>query len=267
MSVFDFSAILPAAIEQAGYHAVYVARYWKDLDKEQEKREQAQAAIIEGIDRGIPAIVWDIADAEWGLVTGYNQDKQAYYALNHKGESSLLAFNKLGRNGIDILSVAIPGEANQRSRDEIIQNSLIAAVDHAEQKEWMDRPKYQDGFPAYDLWASLLEKWAMLVESGKAKNLNPDIWNFAAYYAGHYYSARCYARDYLKSIANADDLLIKAASCYETVASYLKPVWDYFSVAGQADAQSLSLLSASIKQAKIAEAAGINLIKEYLTNQ
>jgi hypothetical protein len=265
MSVFDFSSILPEAIEQAGYHAIHISRFWNDADKESEKRAEAHAAIIEGINRGVPAIVWDVAEAEWGLITGYDLEEKVYHTLTHKGKPAALSFDKLGRNGIDILSVAIPGEANQRSRNQIVRNALTAAVDHAEQKEWTDRPEYQNGLLAYDLWASLFEKGAMIIEAGKGNNINPDIWDFATYYAGHHYSARCYAREYLKSIANGNDLLIEAASCYENVSSALKPVWDYFSQDQQIDAKTLHSLAENIKKARVAEEEGLHLIKEYLS--
>lgn len=140
-------------------------------------------------------------------------------------------------------------------------------MNHAEQKEWTDRPKYQNGLLAYDLWASLFEKGAMIIEAGKGNNINPDIWDFATYYAGHHYSARCYAREYLKSIAKGNDLITQSASCYEMVSSSLKTVWDYFSQNQQVDANLLYALSESIKsikRAKIAEEDGINFIKEYL---
>jgi hypothetical protein len=66
-------------------------------------------------------------------------------------------------------------------------NSLKAAVVHAEQGEWTDRPRYQNGLAAYDLWASIYEKSAKIIEAGKGNNIKQDIWNFAAYYANHYY--------------------------------------------------------------------------------
>ncbi len=265
MSLFSFSTILPEAIEQAGYHANYICRYWEEVEKESERRAEAQATIIEGIERGIPAIVWDIAEAEWGLITGYDLKNEGYYALTHRGEPRLLSFKKLGRNGINILSVAIPGTTNQRSRDEMIRSSLTAALDHAEQKEWTDRPKYQNGLHAFDLWASLFKKWGMLVKAGKSNNIHQDIWKFASYYAGHYYSARCYAREYLKSIANGNDWLGKAGSSYKTVASSLKPVWEYFSQDRQINASALVSLSENIKSARSSEERGIDFIRQYLS--
>ena len=35
MSVFDWSAILPEAMEQADYHCIYVSRLWHETDKEE----------------------------------------------------------------------------------------------------------------------------------------------------------------------------------------------------------------------------------------
>ena len=264
MSVFSWSHILPEAVRQSGYDCIYVSRMWEEARQEEEKREQAHAAIVEAIDRGVPAVVWDIADCEWGLITGYDEEKRTYQTLTCAGKPSSLLFEKLGKNGIDVLSVAIPGEANHRSREEIILNSLKAAVAHAEQKEWMDRPKYQDGLPAFDLWALLFERWALLLEAGKAPKIPADIPDRSKYYAGHHYSARCYARDYLKTIADGNDSLKKASSSYAQVASCLKPLWDHFSENRKNDVQTLRSFSQNIKEAKLAEEEGIGHIIEYL---
>jgi hypothetical protein len=264
MSIFDFSKILPEAIEQSGYQAIYVCRYWKDEANEKTRREEAHSAIIECIDRKVPAVVWDIFDAEWGLIVGYDFEKKVFHTLTYRGEKSLLPFDKLGRNGINILSVAIMGESNQRTRGEIILNSLKAAVSHAEQGEWTDRPRYQNGLAAYVQWASFYEKAVMILDVGKGDNIKQDVWSFAAYNASHYYSARCYARDYLKSIANSDDLLTKATSCYETVSLLLKPVWYNMVINRNLSADTVKFLAQNIKEARKAEEKGVQHIKEYL---
>ena len=265
LSIFDWSSILPEAVEQAGYHCNYVSRLWHEGDKEKEKREQAHVVIVEGIDRGFPAVVWDVADCNWGLMIGYEQNKQLYETLTYQGKPSSLPFEKLGQNGNNILSVAVPGEPNTRSREEIVLNSLKTAVAHAEQKEWMDRPKYQDGLPAYDLWALLFERWALLVGAGKGGRINSKMPEYSLCYADHYYSARCYARDYLRFIADGNVMLQKASLSYERAASSLKPVWDCFFNGKELTGEVLLSLAASIKSAKAAEEEGINYIKEYIT--
>jgi hypothetical protein len=265
MSVFDWSAILPEAVEQMGYRCVYVSRLWKEAGQEKEKRQEAHRAIINGIDRGVPAVVWDVADSEWGLVMGYNEKERIYSTLTHLGRPFALAFGRLGKNGINILSVAVPGLRNSRSEAEIIRNSLRAAVAHAEQKEWMDRPKYQDGLPAYDLWATLLDRWAMLIKAGKEDRIIPQVRSFALYYASHNYAARCYAVDYLKLIARGNAILEKAAESYAKVASCLRPVWDFFSSTRPVEEEVLSKLAGDIRAAKSCEEAGVRGLKDFLS--
>jgi hypothetical protein len=264
MSIFNWEQILQEAVNQAGYQCNYISRMWDEVALEQERKNLAQEAIIKGIERGTPAIVWDIQDCEWGLIIGYDESKCEYLTLAHTGVHSSLLFDKLGQNGINILSVAIPLEQNGRTKEEIIQNSLRAAIAHAEQQEWNDRPEYQNGLQAYDLWSSIFEKWAMLVEVGKEKNIGVDLKNFSLYYSAHYFSARCYARDYLKMISNGNEFLGKASEKYSQVALFIKPVWDHFRTKKSPDIDQLKSFMQNILEAGRYEAEGINLIKSYL---
>jgi len=267
MSVFDFDTLLPEAVEQAGFRCNYISRLWDEDEVEQERREQAHDAIVAAVDRGAPSIVWDVQDAEWGLVVGYDDNRGVFDALSYNGEPVALRYDRLGHNGIDILSVAVPGEANERSRPVAIKRSLLAAVAHHEQKEWADRPDYQDGSAAFDLWALILERGAMLAEAGKTESVADDIASFADYYAAHYYGARCYAREYLGSVASGAEALVQASESYARVAAHLKPVWEYFAQGlstAEWQAPKLRDLAESIKQAGAAEVEAIGHIKAYL---
>jgi hypothetical protein len=265
MSMFNWTAILPEAIEQAGYHCDYTSRMWNENDREKQRREQAHGRIVRAIDSGIPAIAWDVAEAEWGLIVGYDNGKNEYDTVTYTGQPSALPYMKLGRNGIDILSVAIPLRPNSRRMEKIIRNSLKAAVDHADQKEWIDeRPKYQNGLAAYDLWAAALEKWALLIKAGKSDKIGRDVRFCAGYYASHYYSARCYAREYLRAVAGGNESLGRASRCYEVTASSLRPVWEFFSGKSEPHEHELLSLSARIAEARAAEKEGIELIRTYL---
>jgi hypothetical protein len=265
MSVFDFSSILPQSVEQNGYHCNYISRYWGEAHIEKNKQQEAHIEIVKAIDRNVPAIVWDIANVEWGLIIGYDEEKQIYDTLTNEGESHPLPYENLGHNGINILSVTIPDQKNRRTREEIIHNSLKTAIVHAEQKETFERSDYQDGLPAFDLWATLFDHWALLFEAGKEKNISREIPNRAKYYAAHHYSARCYARDYLKQISDKDEYLKKAATAYIHVASFLKPIWDCFSKKENLNAEFLRSLADHIRQAKTAEEEGLDFLKKYIT--
>ncbi|MCP4569492.1 MAG: hypothetical protein GY841_18095 [FCB group bacterium] len=264
MSIFDWKGILPEAVEQAGYQCRYISRMWDEKNLEKERREQAETAIIDSIDRGIGAVVWDVHDCEWGVIIGYDTDKKQYITLTNSGKRSNLPFQKLGKNGIDILSVAIPVERNDRSRTDIINKSLKAALAHGEGKEWTDRPKYQNGLAAYDLWSTLFERWGLIVQAGNEKNLPKDIPQFSTYYAGHCYSARCYARDYLRMISKENKALDPAIDSYTKVAELLKPVWDFFSLGNSPDLAVLQKFAQDIKQAGEMEKEGLDHIRAYL---
>jgi hypothetical protein len=264
MSIFDWASILPEAVEQAGRQCVYVSRLWDESDKEEERRAQAHKAIAAAIERGTPAVVWDVADCEWGLIIGHNDQAQSYDVLDHHGRPASLGYDKLGQRGIKILSVAIPGSPNGRDREDILYNALRTAVAHATQQEWTERPKYENGLAAYDLWASALEKWAAVLAAGKGERIGFDVSFFATYNAGHHYSARCYAREFLRGFASRNEALHEALLCYEEVTARLKPVWDCFSQSQEATPEILTSLADSIRGAKASEARGVDAIKRYL---
>lgn len=264
ISIFNWSAILPEAIEQAGHECIYLSRLWDESSKEEEWRRQARAVIAAAIERGVPAVVWDVADCEWGLIVGHNDEMKVYDILNHKGRSASLDYDKLGQRGIKILSVAIPGAPSGRDREQVVRNALRTAVAHATQQEWTERPKYENGLAAYDMWASALEKWAAVLSAGKGDRIGIDVAFFATYNAGHHYSARCYAREFLSRFASGNEALHEALQSYEEVTGRLKPVWDSFSRPQEPTPKVLASLAESIRGAKAAETRGIDAIKRYL---
>jgi len=253
MSVFEWTVLLPEAVEQAGYGCTYITD-WRQQEVADERKLEAQEKIIRAIDRGVPPIVWDIQVPDWGVIVGYDMEAETYDTLACTGEAAAMPFDQLGQREEKILSVTIPGEESERTREEIILRSLRAAVAHAEQREWMPRPQYQDGLPAFDLWARV-------IEPGTNEETNFD---FADYYAGYHYSARCCAHRYLREIADGDQDLLQTAAEYERVASCPLPVWDHFSRMARPDEEVLHALADRIRKAKRAEERGIEHIKRYL---
>ncbi len=264
MSMFDFSAVLPEAVEQAGYHCRYVSRMWDEKALEKERREQGHVAIAEGIEEGKPAIVWDVADCKWGLIVGYDNKRKVYMTLTQAGRPSRLKYKRLGQNGIDILSVTIPRGHNNRSREDVVHRSLMIAVNHAEQREHTDRPEYENGLAGFEMWAGVMDQGATLAKAGKLTCCGDDALMFAEYSAGCLYGSRCYARDYLRKIADGDNHLAKAAACYEKVAACLRPVWECFQKRQWPEAEVFQRLGQDIRHAKEVEEKGVEFIKMYL---
>ena len=72
MSIFDWASLLPEAVRNAGWDCTQISRLWHEDAWREQRRAEAQAAIIASIDAGTPAIVWDLLLPEWGLITGYD---------------------------------------------------------------------------------------------------------------------------------------------------------------------------------------------------
>lgn len=129
----------------------------------------------------------------------------------------------------------------------------------------MDRPSYQDGLPAFDQWALAYDRWALLVRTGRAANIGVDVAGFAAYNASHFYSARCYARDFLGAIADQEESLRRAETHYGEVASCLRPVWQSATNVEEPGAEDLSQMAEMIRSAKSAEENAVACLREYLS--
>lgn len=263
-SVFDWQKILPETLEQIGYKAIHISRLWHEGNKEAERRQLAHNVIIEAIEKNIPPIVWDIHEAKWGVIVGFDDENKAYHCLGYPGKAVTLDYDKLGQNEIKILSVIIPDRKSSRKESKINRQAIETAVDHATQKEWMERPNYQDGLPAFDMWSSSFEKWAMIERAGKGENISKDIPRFAFRYAEIYYSARCYARDYMNSIAGDNSYLVEAGQHYEHVAKNLKPIYEHFLNEIPVSAADLKIFAELIRRAKFEEEKAITALEKYL---
>ncbi len=252
-SIFDWLGTLPEAVEQAGYHCDYHNRMWHEGDQEATRRTAAHAAILRAIDGGSPVIAWDLTMPEWGLITGYDDERAVYGVLECDGAAGEAPYASLGQREIRILSVAIVGAPNGRSRDEIVRRALETAVQHAEGGEWMDRPLYENGLAAYAMWAECIA-----AGRGHVEGVPTD------YYAGHYYGARCYAREFLRGLAAEAPPLAPAAEAYARVAAHLRPVWlAYLAERRPADA-ALPALAEHVRLAAQAEAEAVAALKAHL---
>jgi hypothetical protein len=264
MSMFGWSQIIPESLHRVGYEANYFSRLWDEKDQEAEKRETAHQAIIEGINQGIPAIVWDVSDAEWGIIIGYDDSTNMYNAVNYAGSFVNLDYSQLGANGIDVLSVAIPGQKLEMDNDQLLRHSLQSAIDHGRQKEWADRPKYENGLAAYTMWAETLQKWAALKQGGDEKKIGLDLKFCSRYYATHLYSARGYAREFLQTFNQPTESLKAAGERYKQVSENLQIVWESFISSEEQRIDQLLNISSLLRQTRGIEEEGIALLEQHL---
>jgi hypothetical protein len=257
MSMFDWDQLLPEAVAQAGFDCTYVSRMWHESEVEAERRAEAHAQIVAGIGRGAPAIVWDIGIPEWGVIFGYDDVIGNYDTLSVFGQTGTLPYSQLGRREIRILSVMVPGARNNRTRDEIIRNALQVALRHVDGQEWMDRPQYEDGPRALTYWARALDP-----DEKRAVN-----WEFSEYYASLFAAGRCYARDFLASIADGDETLLAASAAYARAAKALMTLWEAFKVDKQPADDVRRRLVDALRNAKRDEEKAIRQVRAYVERQ
>lgn len=156
-SIWDFGGQKPW-VESGGLQCKYVGRYWGQEAMEEEKRLEALANIRESIDRGVPAVSWDIGVPEWGLITGYDDDTQTLSTLAINAQkadptsplynSAEMPYKALGKRELPILSVLTITGKSDKSQEDIYMDTLRMAANHLRGGEWCDNAKGLAAYPA-----------------------------------------------------------------------------------------------------------------------
>jgi hypothetical protein len=257
MNGFDWQAILPEAVHRAGFDCTHHHRLEQETPVEEERRLAAHEGIVQSIDLGVPAIVWDPSDPPmWGLIVGYNNHMQIYSTKAFWGYDMPLAYSKLGRRDVNRLSVILLGEPNEENDEAVIRSSLESALVHARGSEGGQLADIQSGLAAFDRWAELL----------MPETLAEHELQFSDYYAEMFFSFRCYARDYLRSIAHDNGRLLAAGDAYAMVADELREVYIGFGEQRRPPDARLKELAACVRRAKEAEEEALNNISAYLVS-
>lgn len=199
-SIWDFES-QKKWVENGGIICDYAGRYWEQDDIEKERREKAIGIIKASIDKGIPAVSWDIGVPEWGLVIGYDDENMTFEALSIQGEYLKMSYDILGKREIPILSVLTVVGKSDKSKDDIYYDTLKIAVSHLKGEEWCDNNK--SGLEAYPALIVFFDE-----------KFSPDLsWNME-YYLGTYGGLKLYAYKYFEKVGS------------EELASLYKKVYD-----------------------------------------
>jgi len=189
-SIWDFES-QKKWVENGGLICDYVGRYWEQDDIEEERRRKATEIIKESIDRGIPAVSWDIGVPEWGLIIGYNDEESSFEALSIMGEYLKMPYEILGKREIPILSVLTVTGRQDKSREDIYHDTLKTAISHLRGKEWCDNNR------------SGLEAYPALMAFFDGKYSQDLSWNME-YYLGTYGALKYYAYRYFEKVGSND---------------------------------------------------------------
>jgi len=147
VSIWDFEQQKPW-VESSGLTCDYTGRYWEQKDMEEAKRLEAVALIQKSIDRGIPAVCWDIGTPEWGLITGYDAEAQVFETLPVNGKAQPLDYATLGKRELPLLSVLTITGRSEKFQADILRDTMKLAVRHLRGGEWCDNAKGLEAYPA-----------------------------------------------------------------------------------------------------------------------
>ncbi|GHV11287.1 hypothetical protein FACS1894219_02210 [Clostridia bacterium] len=181
-SIWTFS-LQPYWVGNGGFNCDYTERLWGQDDIKEQKRLEAVEIIKKSIDKGIPAVSWDIGVPEWGLITGYDDDAQNFATLAVSGEGEML-YDLLGVRDLPLLSVlTITGKTDKKQPD-ILRDTIKLAATHLSGGEWTDNAKGIQAYPA-------------LIRHFEGE-FNPNIsWNME-YFLGTYGALKYYAWKYFE---------------------------------------------------------------------
>jgi hypothetical protein len=249
MSTFDFINLLRAGVEFCGYCCTHITRLWDQVDAEAERREQAHEAIKLAVDDGRAPVAWDIGIPEWGLIAGYDDDKQEYETIDCFGNRGAMPYTQLGKREIPILAVTIPGKPMGKNLRELAPRTVAAAIYHAHGLEINFGSV--NGLAAYPLWASLI------------KSVDQAGFN-AQYYAGIYAHFRDCAAAYLAWLAKENAKLKSAAEAYARVAARLKDARDARNDAAFPTPALLDRMEQSILAAYEEEKKGVEELEKLI---
>ena len=159
-------------VENSGLLCAYTDRLWGQDALEESRRLQAKEQILSSLEKGIPAICWDIGLPEWGLITGYDDSRKLFHTLAVTGEKGELPYERLGKGDIPILNVLTITGFRERSEEEILYGTLKMAAAHLRGEEWSENASGEEAgnlryvlgacAPLKQYAAAFLEKYGQL---------------------------------------------------------------------------------------------------------
>ncbi len=267
MTAFNRPEIIREVFRIAGYECELMSTSTSFIEQKEEIYSKTCKAIKRSLNNGIPVLAWDNSLSKWALIKGYDDLHKCLLSIIDDNRNIRLDYQRPWLNGTMVLNIAAPGEKISEFNDNAFDMSLVKALSHSMGEAKIDRTGFRTGLAAYKMLAMLFEWWASGIETNTIENENLTLSENAKICSAQIYSARCYARQYLAKYSDKNNMLRHAEYCYGSVASYLKPIWDYFRKEGPADADIFNTFASYIRNASSAEEQGLYYLREYLEYQ
>lgn len=251
MSVMDWN-LLGAGANNCVKEAEMITRLWHEEQLEVTRREEAHELIEKALEKDSPTVVWDVSIPEWELITGVDTEKRMYRGISCSGADVELEMDKLGRREIPILFVLGIVDGESVDRLEAFKQSIRWAIDHLEGNEFCERPDYEIGLKAYDLWIRAFDQ------------VKSDDWE-SRYYLETYSTMKRFAADYLERVANWNESVEPLAKQYMKIYSAFENALKARNTEGYPSAELIGLIKDSLAEARKEEEVALGMMKKWLT--
>lgn len=118
---------------------------------------EALELIHRSIDKGYPALSWDLFIPEFGLIYGYDDDARELRAGDNCGHDQNIPYDALGRGLLEELFVLVLDEPVETDRRTMLQGALDTALAHYRGEE-PGGPLCAHGLAAYDAWRDAFQR-------------------------------------------------------------------------------------------------------------
>ncbi|MBD3922270.1 hypothetical protein H8B09_26175 [Paenibacillus sp. PR3] len=228
-----------------------------------EELEEAIASIQTSLDRGVPALSWDLFIPEWGLIYGYDDENKVLRCRDVRKDGDL-PYEKLGRGEVTEMYVLTITGSHPVDKRTMLKGALQMAATHAKYVEVEDE-SHRVGLDAYDAWIEAFTKrtvdpFGNAVNSGK-------VWDTRAFAAEFLlelslnWEGETLQDDRLRMLAK------EAAEQYGEIAERLVEMRDMFPFPQGGDPNSNEQAQRALTllhEAKAAEIAGVALLERML---
>ncbi|MEN2767579.1 hypothetical protein [Ornithinibacillus xuwenensis] len=123
-----------------------------------DKLQKTFSIIQESIDHGIPAISYDLFSTEFGLIYGYDDDSQEFYAKDPSNDGVITYADFSEAKGFIFITTI--SEKLPHSKYEMLRMALDMIVDHARGREWnhIFNGNFVMGLDGFEAWIKVFEK-------------------------------------------------------------------------------------------------------------
>jgi len=155
ISTHDWAYAAQLAMERLGREARLFARK-RDAVDAPERGIQLLRLLHESVDRGVPAVVWNLEINEFGLVYGYDDGARTFAYRGHRRPASAWAYERLGRGREEpeLFALAIGDRIAPPATD---GGTIAGLIRHVAGDE-PPMPGFAFGLNGYRLWLDAAER-------------------------------------------------------------------------------------------------------------